>query len=79
MITNHSIGNFLPTGSQCFTNHQFTSGIWKLTNGLPLVSVGNDIWASGGGGSGLLNRQNPLSMTKVICRQSLSINRHHNF
>ena len=51
---------------------------------LPLVAIGNDIWASesgagGGGGGGLLNGQNPLSMTKVICRQSLSINRHHNF
>ena len=26
-ITNHNIGNFLPTGSQCFTNHQFTNVI----------------------------------------------------
>ena len=40
-------------------------------NGLPLVPISNDIWAShgggGGGGGGFLNRQNPLSMTKVIC------------
>ena len=37
-------------------------------NGLPLVPIGNDIWASDGGGGArvLLNRQNPLSMTKVI-------------
>ena len=27
------------------------------------------VW--GGGEGGLLNRQNPLSMTKVICRQSI--------
>ena len=26
----------------------------------------------GGGGGGLLNGQNPLSVTKVICRQSLT-------
>ena len=31
-ITNHSIGNFLPIDSQCFTNHQFTSSIGKFTN-----------------------------------------------
>ena len=49
-------------------------------DGLPLVLIGNDIWACGDGGWGvLLNRQSPLSMTKVICWQSLSINRHKNF
>ena len=52
-------------------------------NGLPLVPISNDIWAShgggGGGGGGFLNRQNPLSMTKVICWHSFSISRHHNF
>ena len=31
------------------------------------------------GRGGLLNRQNLLSMTKFICGQSDSINRHHNF
>ena len=51
--------------------------------GLPLVPIGNDIWASSGGGREwwwwLLIRQNLLCMTKLICRQSLSTNRHHNF
>ena len=44
-------------------------------NGLPLVPIGNDQCSymaggngeGGGGGGGLLNRQNLLSMTKVIC------------
>ena len=30
-----SVGNFLPVGSQCFTNHQFTNG-----------TIGNDMWVS---------------------------------
>ena len=29
-------------------------------------------YGGGGGGGGLLNGQNPLSVSKVICRQSLS-------
>ena len=44
-ITNHSIGNFLPIGSQCFTNHQFTSSIGKFTNTCQWIPIGNDIWA----------------------------------
>ena len=43
-ITNHSIGNFLPIGSQCFTNHQFTSSIGKFTNSCQWIPIGNDIW-----------------------------------
>ena len=43
-ITNHSIGNFLPIGSQCFTNHQFTSSIGKFTNSCQWIPFGNDIW-----------------------------------
>ena len=43
-ITNHSIGNFLPIGSQCFTNHQFTSSIGKFTNSWQWIPIGNDIW-----------------------------------
>ena len=39
-------------------------------NGLPLVPIGNDICV------GLLNRQNPLSFTKVICQHSLGIIRY---
>ena len=33
--------------------------------------VGDQQQGGGGGRSGLLNRQNPLSVTKVICWQSL--------
>ena len=47
-ITNHSIGNFLPIGSQCFTNHQFTSSIGKFTNSCQWVPIGNDIWGMTG-------------------------------
>ena len=46
IITNHSIGNFLPIDSQCFTNHQFTNGTGNLqitANGLPLVPIGDYI------------------------------------
>ena len=42
----HSIGNFLPIGSQYFTYHQFPNGTGKFTNScqwLPLVPFGNDI------------------------------------
>ena len=43
-ITSHSIGNFLPISSQCFTNHQFTSSIGKFTNSCQWIPIGNDIW-----------------------------------
>ena len=43
-IINHSIGNFLPIGSQCFTNHQFTSSIGKFTNSCQWIPIGNDVW-----------------------------------
>ena len=33
---------------------------------------GAGVMARGGGGGGLLNGHNPLSVTKVICRQSLT-------
>ena len=84
MIINHSIGNFLPIGSQCFTNHQFTNGTGKFTNSCQWFTIGSywqlymGRWGCKGGGR-LFNGQNPLSMIKVVCRQSLGINRHHNF
>ena len=58
MITNHSIGNFLLIGSQCFTNRQFMAlgNLPIAVNGLPLVPIGNDIWAGGGGSGGLLKQ-----------------------
>ena len=34
IITNHSIGNFLPSGSRCFINHQFTNTGTVLHNKL---------------------------------------------
>ena len=45
MITNHSIGNFLLIGSQCFTNRQFMAlgNLPIAVNGLPLVPIGNDM------------------------------------
>ena len=46
-ITNHSVGNFLPIGSQCFTNHKFTPMVLGnfpiAANVLPLVPIGIDI------------------------------------
>ena len=33
IATDHSTGNFLPVGGQCFNNHQFTNGIGKFTIG----------------------------------------------
>ena len=36
-----------------------------------ILSVKNRGWGKGGRGGGLLNEQNLLSVTKVICRQSL--------
>ena len=41
IITNHSIGNFLPIGSQCFTNHQFTNGTGKFTNSCQWFTIGS--------------------------------------
>ena len=41
IITNHSIGNFLPIGSQCFTNYQFTNGIGKFTNSCQWFTIGS--------------------------------------
>ena len=82
IITSHSIDKFFPIGSQYFTNHQFTNDTGKFTNRYQWFIIGSywqwymDEWGWGGG---LLNRQNQLSMTKVICRKSLSINSHHNF
>ena len=51
MITNHSIGKFLPIGSQCFTNHQFTSGTGKFTNSCQWFTIGSYWqWYLGGWG-----------------------------
>ena len=41
IITNHSIGNFILIGSQCFTNYQFTNGIWKFTNSCQWFTIGS--------------------------------------
>ena len=44
---NHSIGNFLPIGNQCFTNHNLPLALGNLpiaANGLSLVPIGNDMW-----------------------------------
>ena len=45
--------------------HLILAGILSIL----ILSVKN---REGGEGGGLLNGQNPLSVTKVICRQSLS-------
>ena len=37
-----------------------------------ILSVKSRGGGGGGGGGGLINGQNPLSVTKVICRQSLT-------
>ena len=50
IITNHRIGNFLPIGSQCFTNHHLPVALENLpiaANGLPLVPIDNDIQVKG--------------------------------
>ena len=41
IITNHSIGYFLHNGSQCFTNHQFTSSTGKFTNSCQWFTIGS--------------------------------------
>ena len=38
-----------------------------------ILSIKNRKEREGGGGEGLLNGKNPLSVTKVICRQSLNL------
>ena len=42
IITNHNIGNFLPIGSQCFTNHQFTNDTVKFTNSCKWFTIGSN-------------------------------------
>ena len=48
----------------------FTVGILSIVI-LSVKSRGSGGGGGGGGGGGLLNGQNPLSVIKVICRQSL--------
>ena len=46
IIINHSIGNFLPNGTQCFTKHSLPLASWNLpivAKGLLLVPIGNDM------------------------------------
>ena len=47
-IISHNTGNFLPIGSQCFTNHQFTNGIGKFTNSCQWFTIGS-YWQWDGG------------------------------
>ena len=79
IITIHSIDKFLPIGNQCFTNHQFTNDTGKFTKSCQWFIIGSYWQWYIGGWRSLLKWQNQLSMTKVICQQSLGINRHHNF
>ena len=39
--SNHSIGDYLPIGSQCFTNRQFINGTGKLPNSCQWFTFGS--------------------------------------
>ena len=54
ITTNHSIDKFLPIGSQCFTNYQFTNDTGKFTNNCQWFTIGSYWqWYIGGWGWGV--------------------------
>ena len=70
-LASYVLQKFVNTKGACIL-HLILAGILSTL----ILSVKNRgevvvVVGGGGGGGGLLNGQNPLNVTKVICRQSL--------